>query len=69
MNPQRISSYDQNDLRIRAAEKQAIAWINDCYDEVEFTHSHFDNEIIAVAEFNGAKAGLGRLVKIDEKKP
>ncbi len=67
MNPQKISSYDQNGLQIRAAEKQEIDWINGCYEEIEFIHSHFDNEIIAIAEFNGEKAGLGRLVKIDEK--
>lgn len=52
--------------KIRAAEKQEMEWINNCYDQVEFIHSHFGNEIIAIAEFNGEKAGLGRLVKVDE---
>lgn len=61
------SYYDRNGLQIRPAKKQEIAWINGCYDEVEFVHSHFDSEIIAIAEFNEEKAGLGRLVKIDEK--
>lgn len=52
--------------KIRAAEKQEMEWINNCYDQVEFIHSHFENEIIAIAEFNGEKTGLGRLVKVDE---
>ena len=60
-------NYDRNGLKIRAAEKQEIGWINDCYDQVEFIHSHFDSEIIAIAEFDGEKAGLGRLVEVDEK--
>lgn len=54
-------------LKIRAAEKHEMTWINSCYDQVEFMHSHFDNEIIAIAEYNGEKAGIGRLVKVDEK--
>lgn len=53
-------------LKIRTAEKQEMAWVNSCYDRVEFIHSDFDNEVIAIAEYNEEKAGLGRLVKIDE---
>ena len=30
-------------------------------------HSDFDHEIIAIAEFNGQRAGLGHLVKVDEE--
>jgi GNAT superfamily N-acetyltransferase len=54
-------------FKIRSAEKSEIEWVNQCYDEVEFVHSHFDNEIIAVAEYGGQKAGLGRLVTVDDK--
>lgn len=61
------ASYDQNILKIRAAEKQEMVWVNGCYDQVEFIHSHFDSEVISIAEFNGEKAGLGRLVEVDEK--
>lgn len=60
-------SNNRDSLKIRAAERHEIAWINGCYDQVEFMHSHFDSEIIAIAEFNGEKAGLGRLVEVDEK--
>lgn len=53
-------------MKIRHALKNEMEWINARYDEVQFVHSHFDNEIIAIAEINGEKAGLGRLVKVDE---
>lgn len=57
----------ENDIpKVRVAEKEEIEWINNCYDQVEFIHSHFENEVIAIAEFSGEKAGLGRLVKVDE---
>lgn len=52
--------------RVRRATRSEIEWINKCYDEVEFVHSTFDKEVIAIAEVNGQKAGLGRLVKINE---
>lgn len=44
-----------------------MEWINSCYDQVEFVHSSFDNEIIAIAKFDDRKSGLGCLVKIDEQ--
>lgn len=52
-------------LEIRNAEKSEISWINACYDEVEFVHSIYEREKIAVAEMDGQKAGLGRLVRLD----
>ncbi len=60
-------NYYQNSLKLRAAEKSEMQWINHCYDQVEFVHSDYDNEIIAIAECNAQKAGLGRLVKIDDE--
>ena len=42
-----------------------MEWVNKCYDEVEFVHSNFDKEIIAIAELDGYRAGIGRLVTID----
>jgi N-acetylglutamate synthase-like GNAT family acetyltransferase len=53
-------------IKVRRATISEIDWINQCYAEVEFVPSHFEKEIIAVAEYNGQKAGLGRLVSIDE---
>lgn len=52
-------------LTVRSAKQKEIEWVNTCYDEVEFVHSIFDNEIIAIAEVDGVRAGIGRLVTID----
>lgn len=52
-------------LKVRIAKKTEIQWINHCYDEVDFIHSNFDKEIIAIGEIDGSRAGIGRLVKID----
>ncbi len=52
-------------LTVRSAKQTEIEWVNTCYDEVEFMHSIFDNEIIAIAELDGIRAGIGRLVTID----
>lgn len=52
-------------INVRRAKHSELEWINQCYDEVEFVHSHWENEIIAVAKFEGHRAGLGRLVSID----
>ncbi len=53
-------------IELRLVGRSEMEWVNRCYDEVDFVHSHFDNEMIAVAEVKGQKAGLGRLVVIDE---
>ena len=57
----------KNTLYVRFAERSELKWINECYDKVDFVQSKFDNEIIAIAEFDGEKAGVGRLVKIDDQ--
>ena len=54
-------------IKVRRALRTELEWINHCYDAVQFVHSHWDNEIIAVAEFEGQRAGLGRLVSVDER--
>jgi N-acetylglutamate synthase-like GNAT family acetyltransferase len=51
---------------VRYAKRSEIEWINKRYDEVGFAHSDFENEQIVIAELDGKKAGLGRLVAIDE---
>lgn len=53
-------------LHVRQAKIHDIAWVNACYDEVGFIHSEFDNELIAIAEVDGQKAGLGRCVKLEK---
>src|SRR5262249_26114604 len=57
---------DPDKLLVREANSDEVDWINERYDEVGFIHSDFSRELIAVAEFDGVRAGLGRLVPIDE---
>jgi GNAT superfamily N-acetyltransferase len=52
-------------LTVRKASKEEMEWVNKCYDEVEFVHSFFEREVVAVAELGGHRAGIGRLVTID----
>lgn len=52
-------------MKIVQAKRSEIDWINKCYDEVGFIHSTFEKEVIAIAEVNGQKAGLGRLVTVE----
>ncbi len=61
-------TYDKNitGIFVRLAEESEMHWVNQCYDKVGFIHSNFNREFIAIAEFEGEKVGLGRLVKIDE---
>lgn len=51
---------------IRLANKDEIDWINSKYSEIDFVHSNFENEIIAIAEMGDAKCGLGRIVNVDD---
>ena len=53
--------------KVRRAEASELDWVNQRYDDVEFVHSSYEKEVIAIAEWSSEKAGLGRLVKIDEK--
>lgn len=55
------------DVKLRKATRNELDWINQRYDEVSFVHSHFDREMIAIAEVGGVRAGLGRLVFIDDQ--
>ncbi|HEY9698125.1 MAG TPA: GNAT family N-acetyltransferase [Trichocoleus sp.] len=54
-------------LTVRRALRQEMAWINDRYDEAGFKRANFDGEVIAIAELDGERAGLGRLIKLDER--
>lgn len=57
----------ENMVQIRLATPSEIAWINECYDQVRFIHSDFERELIAIAEVQEKKAGIGRLVTVDAK--
>lgn len=51
-------------ISIRKINPDEIAWINAKYDEVGFVHSDAHAELIAVAEMDGERVGLGRLVPV-----
>jgi len=53
-------------IQVRAAAPPDMEWINLRYKEVDFVPSHFEKEVIAVAEYEGQRAGLGRLVTLGE---
>lgn len=54
-------------LEVNEAKAEDIDWVNKKYDEVQFQHSDPSNETIVIATVDGQKAGIGRLVKIDDK--
>lgn len=60
------SKQDTTDISIRIADQSQIDWINSMYDQVHFQKSDFNNEFILIAEVGGQRAGIGRLVKIDD---
>lgn len=42
-----------------------LAWVNEQYDKVRFRRSVYEREHIVIAEVDGVRAGIGRLVSID----
>jgi GNAT superfamily N-acetyltransferase len=54
-----------HNIQIRAAQKTDVEWINQHYAEVDFVPSIFEKEIIGIAEYEGKRAGIGRLVTVD----
>ncbi|HEX7829460.1 MAG TPA: GNAT family N-acetyltransferase [Thermoanaerobaculia bacterium] len=53
-------------MNLRTATHADAAWINDRYAEVHFIPSDFDRDTIVVAELDGTRAGMGRLVPAGE---
>lgn len=53
-------------ILIRKATIEELEWINSKYSQIGFVHSNFEKEIIAVAEYEGQRCGLGRIVTIDK---
>ena len=54
-------------VTVKQAVQNEINWVNSKYDEVNFVKSNFENEFIVIANVENEKAGLGRLVKIDDE--
>ncbi|MBV8519407.1 MAG: GNAT family N-acetyltransferase [Acidobacteria bacterium] len=53
-------------LQLRVAGPHEAGWINERYAAVEFIPSDLARETVVVAEIDGAPAGLGRLVPLDD---
>ena len=53
-------------ITIRAACPDEAEWVNARYAEVRFMPSDLGREVVLIAESDGEKAGLGRLVPVDE---
>lgn len=43
-----------------------MEWVNMQYRSINFLPSNYSNELIAIAEVNGERAGVGRLVRVNE---
>ncbi len=54
-------------ITVKQAEKNEINWINAKYGEVDFVKSNYESEYIVIAKVGNNNAGLGRLVKVDNK--
>ena len=53
-------------ITIRKALPEDMEWVNAQYQKIKFQLSDHKNEIIGIAELNGQRAGIGRLVTIDD---
>lgn len=53
-------------MHVRRARPDETAWINERYDEIEFKRSAPERDFMLVAELDGERAGLGRLVPVGE---
>ncbi|MEW5853819.1 MAG: GNAT family N-acetyltransferase [Myxococcota bacterium] len=54
-------------MLVRPARPDEIPWVNEHYREVDFVESRPERELIAIAEVEGERAGLGRLVSVDDE--
>lgn len=53
-------------IYVRKATLEDIEWVNTTYRNIDFVLSDYTTEYIALAEVEGVKCGLGRVVTIDE---
>ncbi|PRC92486.1 GNAT family N-acetyltransferase [Solimicrobium silvestre] len=53
-------------MLVRKIFPEELAWANEQYSEINFKLST-ESDLIAIAEINGVKAGLGRLCAVDNK--
>ena len=54
-------------MHLRSARADEMHWINDQYARVHFLPSDLHRETVVIAELDGERAGMGRLVPAGEK--
>ena len=54
-------------VTIIPAKRNEMDWINSKYAEIGFIRSDYENEFIVIAKVENENAGIGRLVKVDNK--
>ena len=52
---------------LKVAEKSEMTWVNKCYEEAHFVSSNVAKDVVAIAEADGQKIGLGCLVAWGDK--
>lgn len=52
---------------IRQLQENELDWLNSKYKEVDFVESSFENEFIIIGFMGNDRAGVARIVKIDDK--
>ncbi|MDZ5471532.1 GNAT family N-acetyltransferase [Bacillus sp. 31A1R] len=53
-------------MKIRLASASDLEWINEQYKKADFLLSDLQNEYVVIATIDNERAGVGRLVKINE---
>ncbi|WP_108866297.1 GNAT family N-acetyltransferase [Aquimarina aquimarini] len=53
-------------IHVRKATLKDLTWINTTYQNIDFLPSDFNTEYIALAEIEGIKCGLGRIIYVDK---
>jgi GNAT superfamily N-acetyltransferase len=54
-------------MKLRLADSEDAAWINESYASVHFLPSDLSRDLTVVAEIDGVRAGIGRLVPAGEE--
>lgn len=54
-------------MKLRRATAADANWINAAYEAIGFQRSDLDRELLVVAEVDGERAGIGRLVPAGEE--
>lgn len=53
-----------SEITVRAADPSEIPWINERYERIHFMPSELPRDFIVIAEIDGARTGIGRIVPV-----